>query len=98
MVEEKRAWAAILACILAAVMLFSVSFIALEADHDCAGEDCVICAVLSVCEDALHLLVGPGSGMSLTLLIVSTAAFIRFEEHSILCCPTPVTLKTKLSD
>ena len=34
-------------------MILSVSFIALNADHDCCGEDCRICAQIRACEELL---------------------------------------------
>lgn len=34
-------------------MVFSVFFIAEEADHDCTGEDCPICAEIRVCANVL---------------------------------------------
>ena len=39
---------------LLAVILTSL-FITLHADHDCSGEDCVICVWIQHCEDVLHL-------------------------------------------
>ena len=35
------------------VLLFSAAFIAAEADHDCAGENCPICAQIAVCQNIL---------------------------------------------
>lgn len=36
------------------IVLFSSFFIAAEADHDCCGEDCPICACIYQCENTLH--------------------------------------------
>ena len=38
----------LLAAVLAVVMLFSAVYIAVEADHDCSGEDCAICHQIGV--------------------------------------------------
>ncbi len=35
-------------------VLFSALYLASEADHDCAGEDCPICSVMHQCENTLH--------------------------------------------
>ena len=44
----------LLAAVLAVVMLFSAVYIAVEADHDCSGEDCAICHQIGVCENLLY--------------------------------------------
>ena len=96
--KDKRVSAMLLACVLTAVMLFSVFFIALEADHDCSGEDCVICAVLSVCEQALHRLMGFGQTAASALLVSAAAAFVWAGVAHFSRCRTLITLKVKLSD
>lgn len=98
MTREKRTAAMLLAALLAAVMLFSVFFIVLEADHDCAGEDCAVCAVLSVCEE---LLTGRSAAASCIAAAVLAAVVTRSAAR--LCAVgtgsvTPVSLKVKLSD
>ena len=45
---------ALTALLLALVMILSVSFIALNAHHNCSGEDCRICAQIRACEDLLR--------------------------------------------
>ena len=46
----------LLAVVLAVVMLSSAVYIAVEADHDCSGEDCAICHQIGVCENLLKSL------------------------------------------
>ena len=48
----KRKAALILTISFVFVMLFSHVFIIAEADHDCSGEDCPVCAVIAVLSDA----------------------------------------------
>lgn len=79
-------------------MLFSVSYIAIEADHDCTGENCLTCCQISACENTLK-------SIGNAVLVVILAAFI-----GILMLTLPsftkkmafntslVTLKVKLSD
>ena len=43
MTKKFRFMVRLLAVVLAVVMLSSAVYIAVEADHDCSGEDCVIC-------------------------------------------------------
>ena len=51
--EKKKRIAAFLAVTILLVLLFSAVFIAAEADHDCAGENCPICAQIAVCQNIL---------------------------------------------
>ncbi|MCR5297033.1 MAG: hypothetical protein K6E17_06455 [Clostridiales bacterium] len=51
---NKRIPALILGIGMLLVLLSSFAFIALEADHDCRGEDCEICEVLSRIEALLQ--------------------------------------------
>lgn len=90
--------AAVLALLLALVMLFSAVYIALEADHDCCGEDCFVCAQLRACEELLRNLL-------LTAALLSAAgcfcALICIIAHTDLRFAHPHTLtalKVKLSN
>lgn len=49
-----RVAAGLLAVVLLAVVLVSSFYIAGEADHDCAGEDCPICETIRQCEAVLQ--------------------------------------------
>jgi len=55
------------------VMLFSTLFIAAEADHDCKGEDCPICACIQQCENSIRQI---GNGSALQMAIVAPFVFI----------------------
>ena len=46
----------LLAAVLAVVMLSSAVYLAVEADHDCSGDDCAICRQISICENLLKSL------------------------------------------
>ena len=48
MTDRKRVLALLLCVGLAAVLCVSTLHIALEADHDCCGEDCPICEMIAV--------------------------------------------------
>jgi len=50
----KRIMAGIVACMLFVLMLFSALYIACETAHDCAGEECPVCACLQQCDNTLH--------------------------------------------
>ena len=94
----KKHWSAVLAAVLALVMLFSVLYIALEADHDCHGDDCAICVQISACMDLLRHL-------SLSLLAVAVSASLglsaRQSKEAVFCAChklSLISLKVKLSD
>ena len=86
-----RFFAGIAALILLAAVLFSAFFLALEADHDCAGDDCPICACILLCEKTLRV-VGGGfaarSGAVLPILPLLSAAVF---------CAAMLTRETRVS-
>lgn len=53
MTKKSRLITGLLAAVLAAVMLSSAVYIAVEANHNCSGEDCAICHQLQACENLL---------------------------------------------
>ena len=98
MSDHNRVSAALLACALVCIVLFSVFFIALEAEHDCAGEDCAICVVLTVCENLLRQPPYSAAASAGVLLCCAGfyAVFTRRAATNVFS--TPVTLRVKLSD
>ena len=88
----------LLAVVLAVVMLSSAVYLAVEANHDCSGEDCAICHQIGVCENLLKSLGLAGAAAAIT------AAFTYTMCKAILPCAettdtlTLVALKVKLSN
>ena len=88
----------LLAAVLAVVMLFSAVYIAVEANHNCSGEDCAICRQISICENLLKTLGLAGAAAAIS------AAFTYTVCRAILPCTemigtlTLVSLKVKLSN
>ena len=88
----------LLAAVLAVVMLSSAIYLAVEADHDCSGDDCAICHQIGVCENLLKSLGLAGAAAAVT------AAFTYTMCRAILPCAettdtlTLVALKVKLSN
>ncbi len=98
MSKRNRIMTVLLAAAVLFVMLSSACYIAIEADHDCIGDDCPICYQISVCENTLRSV-----GQAVIILIL--AAFIgitMFSMPSFAKKPayntSLVTLKVKLSD
>ena len=98
MTKKLRLITGLLAAVLAAVMLSSAVYIAVEANHNCSGEDCAICHQLQVCENLLKSIGLAGAAA------VITAAFTYTMCRAILPCAetigtlTLVALKVKLSN
>ena len=54
------------------VMLFFISYVTLESDHDCCGEECPVCVQLRQCVANFHL---TGSGIEADTTAVSLPVF-----------------------
>ena len=98
MTKKFRFMVRLLAVVLAVVMLSPAVYLAVEADHDCSGDDCAICHQIGVCENLLKSLGLAGAAA------VITAAFTYTMCKAILPCTemigtlTLVSLKVKLSN
>lgn len=79
-------------------LLVSTYFIAYEADHECTGEDCPVCALLQISENSLRQL---GSGVpaaaAASSLFVLILVMQIFTDESV-ALPTPVSRKTRLNN
>lgn len=87
-----------LALLLALIMLFSVLYIALEADHDCCGDDCAVCAQLQVCENLLHNLLLTTAVLIAAWSFCALISFVAAEGSGFVRPHTLIALKVKLSD
>ena len=88
----------LLAAVLAVVMLSSAVYLAVEANHDCSGEDCAICRQISACENLLKTLGLAGAATAVTAAFtyaLCRAILPRAEMNGTL---TLVALKVKLSN
>ena len=63
----------IISVMLLVIVLFSAFYISAEAEHDCTGEDCQVCAVIQQSENTLR---GFADGMVLQLSAVVPVLFI----------------------
>ena len=98
MTKKFRFMVRLLAVVLAVVMLSSAVYLAVEADHDCSGDDCAICHQISVCENLLKSLGLAGAAAAVTAAFTYTvcrAILPRAEMNGTL---TLVALKVKLSN
>ena len=91
----RRLLAVLVLCLFVSMLLFFGLFMAKESAHECSGEDCVICALIGVCEQILK------NPMLTALLFCALAAaelwIGLFSQGSASSDPrTPVILKVKL--
>ena len=92
--KRKRLLAALIAGLTVAALLAACGFIALEAEHDCPGEGCHICAQLGVCRNLLRTVF---VGLCVTALCVLCAAAPPvLRAAGAAAFPTPVSLKIRL--
>ena len=98
MSKKNRIVAILLAVTVLFVMLFSVCYIAAEANHDCTGEDCPICCQISLCENTLKSL---GNAIAIVIVAAFIGAFMlflpTFSKKQVVHI-TLVSLKVKLSN
>ena len=90
--------AAVLAVLLAFIMLFSAVYIDLEADHDCCGEDCMICAQLRACENLLRNLLLTAALLSAAGCFCTLSRVIARAASRFVACHSLLALKVKLSN
>ncbi|MBQ9664651.1 MAG: hypothetical protein IJV40_16010 [Oscillospiraceae bacterium] len=96
--KTAKRFAVLVAAMLVCALLFSVLFLVVEAHHDCDGDDCAICAQITVCENLLQkltftvlALTASVSGCRIASVFIRSAVG-RFRQATL------ITLKTKLSD
>lgn len=96
MKTERRLVSILIAMAVVFVMLGSIFYIAVEANHDCTGHDCPICEQISACKNFLKTLctaVGV-AGTYAALIFVLCSIPVCWEK--IVFPRTLVTLKVKL--
>lgn len=97
MIKTKQL-AAMLALLLAFVMLFSVLYVALEADHDCCGEDCAVCAQLQFFEDLLRNLLSGMVASGFAAFFCALTSVAAKPDCGFAAPHTLISLKVKLSN
>ena len=93
--KNKRLYAFLAAFLVTAVLLLSGLFIVTHAEHDCTGEDCLVCAEIEACVCTIQLLskaVGTGAYLVISkiLSLCQTGLF--------LCPVSLVSLKIRLDN
>lgn len=94
--KKRRGVSLLLAAAVLAVMLASVFYLAAEADHDCTGQDCPVCAQIGACENTLKILAMAVGGAALPVLPAYVLYAPKVSVKRALRLYTLVTLRVKL--
>ncbi|MBQ7562497.1 MAG: hypothetical protein IJT16_00740 [Lachnospiraceae bacterium] len=81
--NTRRIAAGIVGVMMLVVVLFSASYIAAEADHDCAGDDCPVCVCIQLCENILNQVGDVATRVSIAAPVVFLLLFVLFSVYSI---------------
>ena len=98
MTKKSRLITGLLAAVLAAVMLSSAIYIAVEANHDCSGESCAICHHLQACENLLKSIGLAGAAAVFAAAVGYAPCRVIPSCAEVVRTFTLVSLKVKLSD
>ncbi len=96
--RSKRIVSGLLGLMLLAAVVFCAFFPAMEAHHDCTGDDCPICSVLHLCEENLKQF---GAAVLSPAFIVIPAFFsliVSLFSAPDLMQETPVSMKIRLNN
>ncbi|MDO4280753.1 MAG: hypothetical protein Q4C56_03900 [Peptococcaceae bacterium] len=96
---KNRQWlATLLALALVLVTVFSCVYIALEADHDCSGDDCVICQQIVSCQQLLKAVGLTGAVFAAGICRHFARALVMVLVSEMVAAFTLVSSKVKLSN
>ncbi len=98
MTGKNRGLALVLIAALLLVMVFSALFIAENAGHDCAQENCPICQQMEACENALNSIALAAAVAAIVLLLPLRGGEVLSVGPESRAAQTPVSLKVKLSN
>ena len=96
MKKRSRFFASLAVLLIVFVLFASLYFILHEAHHDCSGEDCPVCRLITVCRDTLKgfAFISVLVGILLAFLFRSSGIRLAREEKRLV--NTPVSLKVRL--
>lgn len=96
MKKRARLIAACGAALLVVALVFSVFFVAAEADHHCSGEHCSVCQQIQICQRLLEQLstaCTPSAGAAAFCFVV---LLLLLYAQNIVAASSPVLLRVKL--
>ena len=95
--NAKRILAGVLALLLLLALVLCALCIAAEADHDCTGEDCPVCALVHQCENLLRQLAAAIAAAA-AAAVVGVLCTSAVRHPCILRRVTPVSFKVRLNN
>lgn len=95
--NKLRFAAAVMALAVLFFVFLSVFFIAHEADHDCTGDDCPVCALIQMCENNIRQLGNGTSAAAAEAALVFLTFILPVLMTGALAGSTPVSRKTRLN-
>lgn len=96
--KKQRTLASLICAVFIIVTSFSLFFIVKEADHDCRGENCPICACIHQAEETLKQL-GTGTvGVSAFLPFVETFVLALACTFLLVPCTSLISQKVRLNN
>ena len=96
MTKQRRSAAVILAVLVLVAVMTSLFVMACEADHDCIGDACPVCAAIAQCRTTLKTLCGVLIAAAIAFACVRLAAAAISVTRALSYRETPITLKVKL--
>lgn len=96
--RKRKTLAFIICMAFIATAFFSVLFIVKEADHDCTGENCPVCACIHQAEQTLKQL---GTGDTGSAFIIARSFFVitpLFLAVLLIPCVSLISQKVRLND
>ena len=96
MSKRTRLSAACGAVLLIFALIFSVLFVAVEANHDCSGEHCTICHQVQICQTLLEQLSTVRATLAGTTALCFFAVLLVLRTQMAIIASSPVLLRVKL--
>ncbi len=95
---KNRAFAGVMATMMLVVLLFSAFFVAHEAEHECSGEDCPVCACISWCENTLHRAFAANEASTALFIAAITLLAAAMVPALFIARETPVSGKVRMNN
>lgn len=96
--KKQKTLASLICAVFIVVMLFSIFFIVKEADHDCTGESCPICACIHQAEETLQRLGTSTVGAEAFLPAMEMSALALACGFLFVPCTSLISQKVRLND
>ncbi|WP_313529365.1 hypothetical protein [Anaerotignum sp.] len=96
--KKTRTYTALLCVFIAAFLVLSFAYEIKEANHDCMGHDCPVCAQIQSIENSRQQLSLAVVALSTFTVLLIRAMGIAPLHDVLLCYSSPVQLKVKLNN